>query len=108
MNNYREYISKKGAAISKDIKNNIYADIDNQTRLLLIAYILDTMENYDSRNCPDYEEVTSQIITEDSEYLVSTEDFQFIITTENLALDVFTKIGLNAILRNLTKDISCQ
>ena len=107
MKNYKEYIHKKGSLISKDIKNNIYACSNDPIKLLLIEYILDTLENYDSRNCPNYVPANVALVTEDTDYFIITEDFQFKIATESIAYDMFTKMKINKILNNLTKDISC-
>ena len=107
MKNYKKYIHDKGSIISKNIKNNIYAYANDPIKLLLINYILDTLEHYDSRNCPDYIPSSVALVTEDINYFISTEDFQFKIATESIAYDIFTKIKINKILNNLTKDILC-
>ena len=107
MNDYTKYIIKRGSEINKDVKNNIYYNIDNQTRLLLIEYILDTMNNYSYTYCPDYVPTVVSLVTEDTDYYISTEDAQFRIVTESASRDLFSKLGLDRWLKNLTKGISC-
>lgn len=79
---YIEYIIQRGSSLNKELKNNIDYCHDDLIRLLLIDYIKETMENYDYRNCPNYDNIEKPILSEDNKKGLITEDSLFLFLTE--------------------------
>lgn len=86
MNNtdkYREYIAKRGKLVNQEIKNNIYTSGDWMTRIMLVHYVLETLENFDYRVCPDYIDKRTPLVPESVFYILATEDLLCNILTED-------------------------
>lgn len=69
MNNYDKYINyliHNGDIVNSEIDHNIYAKEYDHIRMLLLDYIIDTIDNYDYRDCPDYDGFEYPVIPENS------------------------------------------
>ena len=84
MENYSEYIVRCARELNKQIKNSVNYQVEDLLRILLIDYVKDTLDNYDYRNCPEYDGKEDPIIPDEGllKKLI-TDDFQFIILSED-------------------------
>ena len=101
--NFYKYLTNYGELLNNQLKFNIYFKQDDLIHLLLFDYILDTLNNYDYRNCPEYDDKENPIIIEDfSIYkLIDTDSFEILTQSgETILLNFPRNYNQNASLIN--------
>lgn len=73
MKELEKYISQLGDLINNEIKYTVYHPYQKMLYLLLVDYIKDTLENYDYRNCPNYDDKEDPIKPEYTVYYFELE-----------------------------------